>query len=266
MAKQVDFAIGTIVGDTFLDDRQEVESATAWGITVRRAGTVLSVNPASDGTTTGQSSLILNGTPCTTTTNVTLDMTGNATGTYNIYASASSGTFVLSASTGAGPSHSRKIAEVDWTGTPTNTITAVRNLVDSVSGHGYRHRPGGADDPIPTAAAVTLTDVTANAEGTAFTLARSDHTHNLDLSGGIVVGGSSTLVNLSVTGTVALGDAGTDTVAFFGSAGSTRTGRAYTLSNVITDRTYDANNTSIDELADVLGSVIQDLQAYGLVG
>jgi hypothetical protein len=40
---------------------------------------------------------------------------------------------------------------------------------------------------------------------------------------------------------------------------------AYTPTNVSTDRAFDANNTSIDELADVLGTVIADLKAYGLL-
>jgi hypothetical protein len=40
----------------------------------------------------------------------------------------------------------------------------------------------------------------------------------------------------------------------------------YAASNVTTDRTYDANATSLNELADVLGSLIQDLRAKGIVG
>jgi hypothetical protein len=41
---------------------------------------------------------------------------------------------------------------------------------------------------------------------------------------------------------------------------------AYTPTNVSTDRSYNANSTTIDELADVLGTVIADLQAVGLFG
>ena len=40
---------------------------------------------------------------------------------------------------------------------------------------------------------------------------------------------------------------------------------AYTPSNVSADRSYDANSTTIDELADVLGTLIADLQTMGLV-
>ena len=40
---------------------------------------------------------------------------------------------------------------------------------------------------------------------------------------------------------------------------------AYTPTNVTTDRSYDANATSIDELADVLGTLISDLQGKGIL-
>jgi len=40
---------------------------------------------------------------------------------------------------------------------------------------------------------------------------------------------------------------------------------AYTPSNVSADRSYDANSTTIDELADILGTLIADLQTMGLV-
>lgn len=39
----------------------------------------------------------------------------------------------------------------------------------------------------------------------------------------------------------------------------------YTVSNVTTDRTYDANSTSTDELADVLGTLIADLKTKGII-
>jgi len=40
---------------------------------------------------------------------------------------------------------------------------------------------------------------------------------------------------------------------------------AYTPTNVTPDRAYDANATSVDELADVLGTLIADLQLLGLI-
>lgn len=55
------------------------------------------------------------------------------------------------------------------------------------------------------------------------------------------------------------------TVGFYGVAPAARSA-AYTASNVSTDRTYDANNTTVNELADVLGTLIADLKLTGLVG
>lgn len=37
----------------------------------------------------------------------------------------------------------------------------------------------------------------------------------------------------------------------------------YTVDNVTTTRTYDANSTDADELADVLGTFLQDLRKRG---
>lgn len=41
---------------------------------------------------------------------------------------------------------------------------------------------------------------------------------------------------------------------------------AYTITNVTTDRSYDANSTTLDEIADTLGTLIADLQVTGLIG
>ena len=40
----------------------------------------------------------------------------------------------------------------------------------------------------------------------------------------------------------------------------------YTPTNVTPDRSYDANSTSVNELADVLGTLIADLQLRGVLG
>jgi len=43
------------------------------------------------------------------------------------------------------------------------------------------------------------------------------------------------------------------------------TAAAYTTSNVTTDRSYNATATSTAELANVLGTLIADLKAIGLI-
>lgn len=62
--------------------------------------------------------------------------------------------------------------------------------------------------------------------------------------------------------------AGGSSAAQVGFLGATPTARtsAYTPTNVTTDRSYDANATTLDELADVLGTLIADLQLFGLLG
>lgn len=70
-------------------------------------------------------------------------------------------------------------------------------------------------------------------------------------------------------------DGGTSTTFYIKQSGSGNTGwraafaaspsSAYTTSNVTTDRTYDANATSTDELADVLGTLIADLKSAGIL-
>ena len=47
------------------------------------------------------------------------------------------------------------------------------------------------------------------------------------------------------------------------SPSATQTG--WTVSNTGTDRTYDCNNTTIDELADIVGTLVADLIAKGIL-
>jgi hypothetical protein len=43
------------------------------------------------------------------------------------------------------------------------------------------------------------------------------------------------------------------------------TGQSYTVTNAAADRAYDANATTLDEVADVLGTLISDLQSSGII-
>jgi hypothetical protein len=54
-------------------------------------------------------------------------------------------------------------------------------------------------------------------------------------------------------------------VGLFGHAASSQPA-AYTPSNVTTTRTFNANATTLDEIADVLGTLIADIQSLGVVG
>ncbi len=57
------------------------------------------------------------------------------------------------------------------------------------------------------------------------------------------------------------------------SGGTVRTGQlplstssAYTVTNAVSDRSFDASSYTMDELADLLGTLIEDLQAHGILG
>lgn len=58
---------------------------------------------------------------------------------------------------------------------------------------------------------------------------------------------------------------GGSTLGFYGATPVAQSA-AYTPTNVTTDRAYDANATTVNELADVLGTLIADLQATGIIG
>lgn len=51
----------------------------------------------------------------------------------------------------------------------------------------------------------------------------------------------------------------------FGLIGLTKVTSPYTVTNAATDRTFDANATTLDEVADVLGTLIADLKTAGLL-
>lgn len=54
-------------------------------------------------------------------------------------------------------------------------------------------------------------------------------------------------------------------LGFFGTAAVGRQTGYTTFTNLSTDRTCDANATTVDELADIVGTLIEDLKAYGLI-
>lgn len=74
-------------------------------------------------------------------------------------------------------------------------------------------------------------------------------------------GAVTVLGNINLDG--AINHDGT-TVGFFATAPAVQAA-AYTVTNLVTDRAYDANATTTAELADVLGTLIADLRTYGLV-
>lgn len=79
---------------------------------------------------------------------------------------------------------------------------------------------------------------------------------------------ASVLVSIEADGTLNLASDFQHTGSAFGVFGATPTGQtaAYTPSNVSPDRSYDASSTTVGELANVLGTLISDLQDFGFLG
>lgn len=76
-------------------------------------------------------------------------------------------------------------------------------------------------------------------------------------NGDVVIGDTN-------TENVAIGASG-NSIGFYGATPVTQSA-AYTPTNVSTDRSYNADSTTLEELADVVGTMISDLQALGLLG
>lgn len=72
-----------------------------------------------------------------------------------------------------------------------------------------------------------------------------------------------TFVKITNSKAITLGSS-TSTLGFYGQTPAARPS-AYTVTNSSTDRAFDADATSIDEIADVLGTLITDLKALGLL-
>ena len=84
MALETTFAAGQAVPATFLNDQQQADSGSAWGITLANTGTTLELKPAEDGSATGQSAIRINGVVRYITATVSLVSPGS--GTWDIYA------------------------------------------------------------------------------------------------------------------------------------------------------------------------------------
>lgn len=192
---------------------------------------------------------------------------------------------------------------IDWGGTNNDIYANTGTGIVTVRGvNGVNARVGSTDIVAVTSTATTLDSDLLFALGTARTIKPADRTdgagagYALSILGGsqtastgnggavsmtggtgtgLANGGAVTLnggiglaagaTNLATTrGALNLSRSG-GTVGFFGVTATTRSS-AYTPTNVTADRSYDANSTTIDELADVLGTLIADLQLLGLIG
>ena len=93
-----------------------------------------------------------------------------------------------------------------------------------------------------------------------------DATHafnDMYITGDINIGQGATIVP-NGTG-LFIGSGTSDKIGFYGATPVVQAS-AYTPTNVSSDRSYNADSTSTAELADVLGTLIADLQAFGIIG
>lgn len=74
-------------------------------------------------------------------------------------------------------------------------------------------------------------------------------------------GSTSNNIALQTSGDVAFDDS---KLGFFGATPVVKTA-LYTIANVTPDRDYDADSSNVDELADVLGTLVTDLKLMGLI-
>lgn len=105
-------------------------------------------------------------------------------------------------------------------------------------------------------------DITSVDEVQETELTLGDVTLNSATITGALVTGPESAVNLS--GDAVVGGDG-EKVSFHGKA-AVAISSAYAVTNVTPDRDYDADASSTAELADVLGTLIADLQEKGLIG
>ena len=100
-------------------------------------------------------------------------------------------------------------------------------------------------------------------------------------TGGLSIGGDTTLyrsasntlrtggsvvvdVGLTVVGNASIGGSGVS-IGFYGATPVAKSS-AYSISNATADRSFNADSTTVDELADVVGTLITDLKNMGLIG
>ena len=102
---------------------------------------------------------------------------------------------------------------------------------------------------------------------TTLNLNTTDGDTNIGTAGNTRIGSGSSFVLIDSTGDMTLpGELKHEgsTLSFFNKALVSQAA-AYTPTNVSTDRSYDADTVAIAELADVVGTLIADLQTYGLL-
>jgi microcystin-dependent protein len=165
--KQVDFAVGTVVSDTFLDRLQELSAAGAWNCVLRITGTSVQVVAS-----TGQdaSAIVLQGHMRYVESTQTAAFTGSdASGTYGLWAVTGSDdndpawslVKVAGTASPSGFAYVRKLGTVSWSGTALSALDQIAGF----SKHAHLHQVGAGDE-LPSNA-VGTTQIVASSVTTA---------------------------------------------------------------------------------------------------
>lgn len=123
-----------------------------------------------------------------------------------------------------------------------------------------------------TASTAHTFNITTNGAG-ALTLNLGNSTSTVNLvsssdwsftSSTLTIGDGNNIVINTTTGTK-IGTGATQKIGFWNATPAVQS-TGYAITNKTSDKTLDCNATSIDELADVLGTLIDDLKTYGILG
>ena len=143
-------------------------------------------------------------------------------------------------------------AGVDGTNDYAGAVGGATNLTGGAGGAGTGTVAPGAGANVTVTGGAAGTGGTGNASGGSVYV-RGGLKQGTGVNGDVFIGDTNTT-------NVAIGATGS-TIAVFGASGGTR--QTWTITNHLTDRSYDANLTSVDELADALATLIADLRSIG---
>lgn len=299
MSKRIDFINDVSpVTEDFLDDMQELQSRHIDGIRLERVG-VNQVRIAIDQqgsliTDSGKQRWVVAGTlPAPVTVS-------GAAGSRNLYAigGADSGTytntnkaFSLEASSGAASgANPRLLGTFDWDGTNVTNLRLTAGQqppADLYNSFVVRSNDiGGVPISVRGVTGQTADLLRVGSVSSASDRMSLDINGRLNLpvagsTGGLVIGGDTNLyrsaadtlrtadslvvdTNLTVSGTASVAGSG-GSLGFYGVTPVARA-TGYTVTNTTTDRTYNADSVTINELADVVGTLINDLKNVGVIG
>jgi len=182
---------------------------------------------------------------------------------------------------------------IDWAGTNNDVYANTGTGIVTVRGvNGVNARVGSTDVIAATSAGADITGVLGISDGSAaapslaFTSDPDTGIHRVganqmsfDTNGlaRVQISATSTVVNPANLATgdfqvhgdtvnnIIFTDASADALGFF-NATPVAQSTGWSVTNETTDKSFDANATSIDELADVLGTLIETLKSYGILG